>query len=138
MVSAASATWSSSRAADLVGVLSMRDIVRCWTEDGATVGPSVPDGARPRLRSGSRTPLAQWWSSGSSLISRAAARIQMTVAQEQDRGSDHEPDAEVMETMTPASPIALSSGSRLARRHVDVLAGRACLRLAGVRLGHAV
>ena len=28
---------------DTIGVLSMRDIVRCWTEDGATC--DVPEGA---------------------------------------------------------------------------------------------
>ena len=33
-----SATWSSSTDAELVGVLSMRDIVRVWTSDGATSG----------------------------------------------------------------------------------------------------
>jgi signal-transduction protein with cAMP-binding, CBS, and nucleotidyltransferase domain len=28
---------------DVVGVLSMRDIMRCWTADGATSGMSSPD-----------------------------------------------------------------------------------------------
>ena len=37
---AASATSSSSMARDLIGVLSMRDIVRVWTSDGATSGMS--------------------------------------------------------------------------------------------------
>jgi CBS domain-containing protein len=29
--------------ADLVGVLSMRDIVRCWTSDGATASTTSPE-----------------------------------------------------------------------------------------------
>ena len=42
MSHAASAIWSSSRTAELVGVLSMRDIVRVWTAEGATSG-MTPD-----------------------------------------------------------------------------------------------
>jgi signal-transduction protein with cAMP-binding, CBS, and nucleotidyltransferase domain len=32
---------------ELVGVLSMRDIVRCWTSDGATSGMTPPDPEQP-------------------------------------------------------------------------------------------
>jgi CBS domain-containing protein len=59
-VIAASPNWSLERAAmemarrhirhlvvveggELVGVLSMRDIVRCWTSEGATSGMSSPE-----------------------------------------------------------------------------------------------
>jgi signal-transduction protein with cAMP-binding, CBS, and nucleotidyltransferase domain len=28
---------------DVVGILSMRDIMRCWTADGATSGMESPD-----------------------------------------------------------------------------------------------
>jgi signal-transduction protein with cAMP-binding, CBS, and nucleotidyltransferase domain len=32
---------------ELVGVLSMRDIVRCWTTDGATSGMTPPSSEKP-------------------------------------------------------------------------------------------
>ena len=40
---ATSATWSSSSSGELVGVLSMRDIVRVWTSEGATSGMTSPE-----------------------------------------------------------------------------------------------
>ena len=44
---AASATSSSSTGGEVAGLLSMRDIVRCWTDDGAIcdVPASAPFGA---------------------------------------------------------------------------------------------
>jgi CBS domain-containing protein len=63
----ASADWSLERAAEemvrgsfrhvivldgseVVGILSMRDIVRCWTSDGATSTPPVREGAHAAAR----------------------------------------------------------------------------------------
>ena len=47
---ATSATSSSSRAAEIVGVLSMRDIMRVWTSDGATSGMTPPEHERSTAR----------------------------------------------------------------------------------------
>ena len=38
--------------ADLVGVLSMRDIVRCWTSDGATASTTSPEAESSAARRG--------------------------------------------------------------------------------------
>ena len=40
---ATSATWWSSSAGELVGVLSMRDIMRVWTSEGATSSMTSPE-----------------------------------------------------------------------------------------------
>ncbi len=78
---------------DIAGLLSMRDVVRCWTQDGATsrhaagrageltgapaagIGPrrALPGRLCPRPRSGRD----QWWSSGSSEMSRRVWRIHL-------------------------------------------------------------
>ena len=86
----------------MVGVLSMRDIVRCWVQDGATSRAAGATGWR----------LAGSCSSGSSAMSRRVSRIQQPERDQHDHDADHRSCAGKITTPVMASvrPKASTTG----------------------------
>ena len=134
---------SSSSGGEIAGILSVRDIVRCWTDDGATC--DVPQSARRSCgraggdarsqlaaarawpaarRSGRpRSSSAAEWSSGSSSISRRVFAIQRDGDEEQQRPGDHQDSEIVTPIDRERDPDRVEERQQARRREVDLLAG---------------
>ena len=118
---AASATSSSATGGEVAGVLSVRDIVRCWTADGATSGMAAPCArlGTCAARRGAQAPrggLGRWCSRGGGAGARRC-RDACRAIQRDDRERDDQPrrrPRRASEVVTPSSatvmPMASSSG----------------------------
>ena len=121
---------------EIAGVLSVRDIVRCWTDDAASRElPPQPTVASPR-GSAARARRAQWsCSSGSSSMSRRVSRDppDRRPEEQQQAHDDHRPrERDPDDGDRQTGRVEDRDDARLG--HVDVLARRRGLVFADV--GH--
>ena len=125
-------------AGEIAGILSVRDIVRIWTDDGAICElPQQPRVASADAARLARARCAQWsWSSGSSSMSRRVWRAHLTAVTRNSTPPKTISTGEiVMPTIAIASPAALSTGMMLGSGMwtCSPTGGASCSRTSAIR-----